>query len=181
MPSVLVKGLVTPQSTSCRVKVVEPTRVNSLPYYNLVISFKPMESVYFERAQEELQGILEIAVAETKSSYRLWTDAYRYRWVILEDPDFADLVTTLHGASQILIEHGFGEQLLAAVFRFDDREGRPFYWVYQFKLGKFTPFAPQGGRRRDEAMEMRMVAVLERELPVERRPEMWYALWDLPL
>ncbi|MCS7246056.1 MAG: hypothetical protein NZ696_00360 [Thermomicrobium sp.] len=143
--------------------------------------FKPMESVYFERAQEELQGILEIAVAETKSSYRLWTDAYRYRWVILEDPDFADLVTTLHGASQILIEHGFGEQLLAAVFRFDDREGRPFYWVYQFKLGKFTPFAPQGGRRRDEAMEMRMVAVLERELPVERRPEMWYALWDLPL
>lgn len=143
--------------------------------------FKPMESVYFERAQEELDGVLQIAVKETNSMYRIWTDSYRYRWVILEDPDFEDLVTTIQGASQILTEHGFGEQLLAAVFRFDDREGRPFYWIYQFKLGKFTPFAPREGRRRDETQELRLVALLERELPVERRPELWYALWDIPV
>ncbi len=143
--------------------------------------FKPIESIYFERAQEELHGVLQIAVKETNSSFRIETDSYRYRWVILEDPDFEDLVTTIQGASQILIEHGFGEQLLAAVFRFDDREGQPFYWIYQFKLGKFTPFAPRERRRRDETQELRLVALLERELPVERRAELWYALWDIPV
>jgi len=143
--------------------------------------FKPMESVYFERASEELDGLLRIAVRETNSRYRLWSDAYGYRWILLEDPDFEDLVATLQAASQILIEHGFGSQLLAAVFRFTDRDGKPFYWIYQFKLGKFTPFAPRGARQRDETQELRLVALLERELPVERRPEHWYALWDLPL
>ncbi len=143
--------------------------------------FKPIESVYFERAREELDGLLQIAVRETESRYRFWTDPYRYLWVIVEDPDFEDLVATLHAASQILIEHGFGSQLLAAVFRFSDRDGEPFYWIYQFKLGKFTPFAPRKGRTRDEAQELRLVALLEREMPVERRPEHWYALWDLPL
>lgn len=143
--------------------------------------FKPIESVYFERAQEELDGVLRIAVRETASRYQWWTDSFRYRWVILEDPDFEDLVATIQGAAQILIEHGFGEQLLAAVFRFDDREGNPFYWIYQFKRGVFTPFAPISGRRRDETRELRMVALLERELPVERNPELWYALWDLPV
>jgi len=143
--------------------------------------FKPVESVYFERANEELDGLLRIAVRETNSRYRLLTDSYRYRWIVLEDPDFEDLVATLQAASQILIEHGFGSQLLAAVFRFTDREGQPFYWIYQFKLGKFTPFAPRTGRRRDETQELRLVALLERELPVERKPELWYALWDIPL
>ncbi|MCX7623117.1 MAG: hypothetical protein RMK01_03000 [Thermomicrobium sp.] len=142
--------------------------------------FKPVESVYFDRANEELEGLLRIAVQETGSRYRLWTDSYRYRWIVLEDPDFEDLVATLLSASQILIEHGFGSQLLAAVFRFTDRDGRPFYWIYQYKLGKFTPFAPREGRRRDQAEELRLVALLERELPVERRTELWYALWERP-
>ncbi|MCX2726146.1 hypothetical protein OO015_01345 [Thermomicrobium sp. 4228-Ro] len=143
--------------------------------------FKPMESVFFERASEELDGLLRVAVRETGSRYRFWTDTYGYRWILLEDPDFEDVVATLQAASQTVIEHGFGSQLLAAVFRFTDQRGLPFYWIYQFKLGSFTPFAPRGGRRRDETEELRLVALLERELPVERRPEHWYGLWELPL
>ncbi|WP_448574639.1 PspA-associated protein PspAB [Thermomicrobium sp.] len=150
------------------------------PYRTAGMVFKPIESVYFERAQEELEGLLRIAVQETQSRFWFSTDSYRYRWIILEDPDFEDLVATIQAASQILTEHGFGEQLLAAVFRFDDQRGQPFFWIYQYKLGAFTPFAPRKGRQRDEALELRLAAVLERELPIERRPELWYALWDIP-
>lgn len=161
--------------------VTMEAQLGLVPQSTAGLVFKPVESVYFERAQDELDGLLRIAVTETQSRYRLWTDPYRYRWVILEDPDFVDLVATVQAASDVLIEHGFGEQLLAAVFRFDDRQGKPFYWIYQFKRAAFTPFAPRGGRKRDQAEELRLVTLLERELPVEKRAEFWYALWDIPL
>lgn len=160
--------------------VTMEAQLGLVPQSTAGLVFKPIESVYFERAQDELDGLLRIAVTETQSRYRLWTDPYRYRWVILEDPDFEDLVATVQAASDVLIEHGFGEQLLAAVFRFDDRQGKPFYWIYQFKRAAFTPFAPLGGRKRDQAEELRLVTLLERELPVEKRAEFWYALWDIP-
>lgn len=76
LPSVLVKGLVTPQSTSCRVKVVDPTRVNSLPYYNLVISFKPMESVVPSDIHPimDMEGKEEVGVLQLGIRHRDWVN-----------------------------------------------------------------------------------------------------------
>ena len=44
--------------------------------------------------------------------------------------------------SQILMEQGFGTQLLAAVYRFKDEN--TVYWIYNFKLGPYYPFMPSG-------------------------------------
>lgn len=143
--------------------------------------FRPVESPYFDRASQELDELLQVSAREADTEYRTLVDRYRYRWVILSDPDFEDLITTVHMLAQTLLEQGFGEQLLAAVFRFTSPDGQPFYWIYQYKRGRFTPFAPRGNQQRDHALELRLANALQRELPVEPELERWYPLWDIPL
>jgi len=83
-----------------------------------------------------------------------------------------------------LSEEGFGEQLLAGVFRLEkEGEGGTLYLIYGYKRGKFYPFMPRpgGAKERDESGEMRVYALLERELPWEKDTSRWYPLWDCPV
>ena len=151
------------------------------------ICFRTVASSYFDQMQRELDDLLRISERTTKTTYRLQEDEYGYLWVLLEDPDFEDLVSTLHLVSQTLEEHGFRDRLLAAVFGFRDEDGdqpggRHVYWVYNYKRGKFYPFVPAGsGQQRDNSREMRLGAVMDRELPVEGDKAQWYALWGIPI
>ncbi len=143
------------------------------------LCFKPIESSRYDSVRAEIEELLLFAAQETNSVFRIETDAYRFTWVILEDPDFEDLVAGIHLASQTLIERGFGPYLLCAVFRFG-REKR-VYWIYHFKQGRFYPFVPLSESTRDGAFEFRLRSLFERELPLEREVERWYPLWGIPL
>lgn len=145
------------------------------------ITFKPVQSSSFDSAEAELKGLLEITAKETKSEFNLVKDSYGYAWVLLIDKSFEDLVATLHMTSQTLRDHGFGDQLLAAVFQFVDSENRLIYWIYNYKRGNFYPFVPGKGKERDNALELRLRALMEKEMPLEPELERWYALWDIPL
>jgi hypothetical protein len=142
--------------------------------------FRPVESPYFDRTSQELDDLLAVTARDAGTRYRDEVDRFRYRWLILSDPDFEDLITTVHMLAQTLHEHGFGEQLLAAVFRFTSPQGQPFYWIYQYKRGRFSPFAPQGDQQRDHALELRLSNALRRELPLEDELERWFPLWGIP-
>ena len=147
------------------------------------IVFRPVESSYFREAEQELDALLKLSGKESKTAVRTETDSFGFRWVILQDPVFEDLVATIHMVSLTLTDKGFGDQLLAAVFRFNqtDAANRAVYWVYNYKRGMFYPFVPQGGaERRDNAAELHFCAVMEGELPVDKAPEHWYALWGAP-
>ncbi|MBI2887296.1 MAG: hypothetical protein HYY02_08810 [Chloroflexi bacterium] len=144
------------------------------------IAFRPAQASRFRELTKELDGLLGIAVKETGSSYTVQQDSYGYIWVVLEDKDMEDLVATVHMVSTTVAEHGYGPLLLAAAFRFEE-EGRPVYWVYNYKRGRFYPFVPLEGRKRDNAEELRLKAVMAAELPTEPQLDQWYALWDLPV
>ena len=143
------------------------------------LCFKPIESARYDDTRTEIDELLQLSSRETKSTYRLITDEYRFTWVILEDPDFEDLVAGVHLVSQTLIERDYGTYLLCAVFRFENT--KPSYWVYNFKQGHFYPFVPSPGKTRDNAVEFRMRSLLDRELPIEKDAGMWYPLWGIPL
>lgn len=146
------------------------------------ICFKPVTSSAYDQAEKEIEDLLHVSVRTTGSSIRTFKDEYGFRWVIVEDPDFEDLVTTIHMVSQTLQEHGFGDQLLAALFHFRYRGEQSVFWVYSYKRGKFYPFVPQGaGSQRDNARELHLRSVMERELPIEPELERWYPLWGVPL
>ncbi|TAJ43265.1 PspA-associated protein PspAB [Methanofollis fontis] len=143
------------------------------------ICFKPIESSRHDAAVSEIEDLLGFASAETGSEYRIETDEYGFIWVVLEDPDFDDLITGVHLVAQTLIEHAFGTYLLCAVYRFEN--SKPVYWIYSFKAGRYYPFVPEGQMKRDNGYEFRLRSLLERELPLEKDVEKWYPLWGLPL
>ena len=95
-------------------------------------------------------------------------------------PQLEDLVGTAHTLAAELTAQGFGEQLLAAIFKFDGGE-HPVYWIYGFKRGSFWPFVPSGKDERDNATELELKAKLEHELPIEPDLTRWLALFDAPL
>ncbi|MEM2925138.1 MAG: hypothetical protein QXJ68_05565 [Methanocellales archaeon] len=147
------------------------------------ICIKPVESARFSEIERELKSLLELAAKTTGTNYKALRDEYNYLWIILEDKDFEDLVTTIHMLSQSLIEGGFQDRILCAVFKFKNQAGRAVYWIYSYKQGKFYPFIPlsEAKKQRDSSMEFKLKAAMEKELPVEAELEKWYPLWNLPL
>ena len=143
------------------------------------IVFRPVKASSFSRANQELQDILELSARDTESRVRQVDDNFGFRWIIIEDEQFEDLVATLHMVSLTLGDQGYADQLLAAVFRFNGAQGA-VYWIYNYKRGAFYPFVPVGNRQRDNATELHLQAVMDRELPIDPALEAWYALWGIP-
>ena len=155
-------------------------RTDIRPSEKAGIVFNPVESAFFENLDSELRDLLRLSGRATGTRCEIKDDSFGTRWVVLDDRDFEDLVTTIHLISETIFDHGFADRILAAVFKFQyDR--RDSYWIYNYKRGAFYPFVLSGERQRDNAAEMRLGAVMEEEkLPVERSLEQWYALWGIP-
>lgn len=140
------------------------------------LCFASVDSTDFQSAVEEVEAILEAGEVETGTRARFVDDSHGYDWVVLEDADFEDLVTSVHFAADTLIERGYGSRLLAALFAFE-RNGQSVYWVYSFRRGAYYPFAPRPGHERDSSIEFKLDSVLDGELGVESDKEYWYPLW----
>jgi hypothetical protein len=147
------------------------------------VCFKPLSAGEFVRAENELQQLLDAVAGESGSKVERHTDDMGFEWLVVRDPDFEDLVTTVHLIAQELQDRGFGPQLLAAVFPFEGKfkEGR-VDWIYGFKRGAFWPFVPTGKEQeRDNAEELELKAKLENELPIEQDLTRWFGLFNAPL
>ncbi len=156
------------------------TSLNLEPDRKAAITFRPVSSGYFEQASEELHQLLELSTRHTGASFHTTTDNYGFDWIILDDSDFEDMVATIHVVSTTLMEHQFGDRLLAALFRFRDRNDRAVYWFYNFRRGQFYPFIPTGKQDRDSAEEMRLANLMGGEMPVDQDLERWYPMWEIP-
>ncbi len=143
------------------------------------VVFRPMQSALFEEAERELTDLLRLGAQETGSEVSQQGDSFGFRWVLVRDDQFEDLVATIHMVSLTLEDKGFRDQLLAAVFRFN-KDGRAVYWLYNYKRGAFYPFVPEPGQRRDNGEELRYAALMEKELPIEKQTDQWYPLWGIP-
>ncbi|HPC90348.1 MAG TPA: hypothetical protein PLN19_07495 [Methanothrix sp.] len=143
------------------------------------VCIRPVDSSRYDAARAEVEELLKLSMKDTGTNYTIQKDEYNYVWAVLADPDFEDLVAGVQMVSQILTEHGFGTQLLAAVFRF--RGEVPLYWIYNFKQGNYYPFVPAGGRERDTSRELRLKAIMSREMPIEKDESRWYPMWGMPL
>ncbi|MFB6074112.1 MAG: hypothetical protein ABEJ89_03785 [Haloarculaceae archaeon] len=152
-----------------------------VPTGDAALCFAGVDSTDFRDAVDEVEAILAAGSEETGTTFRTPTDDHGYRWVVFSDPDFEDLVTSVHFAADTLVEARYGSRLLAAVFAFvpERGDGRPVYWLYSFRRGSFYPFAPAdaGARERDATTEFKLASNLEGELAIEDDREFWYPLW----
>jgi hypothetical protein len=144
------------------------------------IVFQPLATADFDSIVKDTEELLSSAAADTGTKVETADDEFGYRWIVLRDADFEDLVVSLNTVSSALQAGGYGDRLLAAVFAFDDK-GSGVYFIYNFKRGSFYPFVPSGDKKRDNERELRLKAQVERELPIEPELERWFPLWEIPL
>ena len=142
--------------------------------------FQPLGTADFEAVMKETQELLSSAAQDTGTETDTHVDEYEYRWAILRDPDFEDIVVAINTVSSQLESSGYGDRLLAAVFAFEEN-GKPLYWIYNYKRGSFYPFVPTGKQQRDSEREFRLKAQMADELPLEQELGRDLPLWDIPI
>jgi len=150
------------------------------PTGDAALCFGDVDSTDFQAATDEVEAILAAGEEETGTEADFVGDSHGYRWVVLHDDDFDDLVTSIHFAADTLIERRYGSRLLAALFAFrDERTGQSVYWVYSFRRGAYYPFVPdpETDHERDQATEFKLESKLDGELSVEQDKAFWYPLW----
>jgi hypothetical protein len=145
------------------------------------IVFKPLSAGEFTQVDHDVEQLIGSVAAGQGSKLERRTDSFGFEWVIVRDTELEDIVTAVYAVGREFSDRGFGAQLLAAVFRFEDGD-RPAYWIYGYKTGTFWPFVPTGEKQeRDNARELALKAKLEQELPVEQDLSKWFALFDAPI
>jgi hypothetical protein len=146
------------------------------------IVFQPLATADFESIVTDMEEVLRGTGEDTGTAVEKTDDSFGYRWMILSDDDFEDLVVGVNVVSQALQDGGYGERILCAVFAFRDERGQQVYWIYNYKRGTYYPFVPASGdQRRDTERELRLKAQIGHELPVEPELERWFPLWGIPI
>ncbi len=144
------------------------------------IVFQKLATAEFRTIVQETEELLRGAAEDTGTTVDTTDDEHGYRWVILSDSDFEDLVVSLNTVSSQLELGGYGDRLLCAVFAFEE-DGKPIYWIYNYKRGTFYPFVPAGKQKRDSEREFRLKAQMADELPLEQELGRDLPLWDIPI
>ena len=146
------------------------------------IVFQPLATADFSAIVTDMEEVLRGTGEDTGTRVDRTDDSFGYRWMVLGDDDFEDLVVGVNTVSQALQDGGYGERILCAVFAFRDAQDQPVYWIYNYKRGAFYPFVPSGGeQQRDTERELRLKAQIGNDLPVEAELERWFPLWGVPI
>ena len=144
------------------------------------IVFQALETSDFTEILKDMEEVVRATAADTGGQVENQTDSFGYRWMILRDEDFEDLVVGVNAVGTAIQAGGYGDRLLAAVFAFEEK-GKSLYLIYNFKRGAFYPFVPAGEKSRDSERELRLQSQLANEVPWEQDMARWFPLWEIPL
>jgi hypothetical protein len=150
----------------------KPTGVGS-------VCFRSAEGRAFSDIEKDVRELLSMSGEQT---VEVSTDSYGFTWLVCHHDagDPAGLVTDLHAVNSSLEQGGFGPQLLCTIMAFRDSKDRSLGLVYLYKRGTFYPFAPTGGERRDNALELQIRGELGDDLKIESDLSRWFPVWGAP-
>ncbi len=154
-----------------------------------VLVIKTNGGQYFREMEQEVKRFLDALEREDSSAvdlrYDTITDYNGYLWIVLYGKRIEDLLAGLTAVGDLVMERGFSNQILAAVFQFyNERDNnQSSFLVYDYKRNKFYPFVPLSHKRktRNAMEEMRIMETMADEMPFEKDKDLWYPLWNLPL
>jgi PspAB-like protein len=145
--------------------------------------FQPLGTTDFDQIVRDMVEVLQMTGDEAGTTIDARDDSFGYRWMVLSDQDFDDLVVGLNAVNAALRDGGYGDRVLAAVFAFRDAQGRAVKFIYNVKRATYYPFVEQSGsaQARDSEEELRLKARFERDLPMEQDLGRWFPLWGAPI
>lgn len=189
------------QYISTLVKACEKlfARREIVPSRRAGIVYRPADIKFLNELKSQLAPILHEGEGATKTGFDLMDDAHGTRWVVLDDGNFADLVSSVYTVGNAMHANGAKEQRLAAVFQFypganlpasvegrDWKPGSAGYFIYSYTRQAYYPFIPagkddQGKDQRDRPAELGMGALMRKAgIATDRSLENWFALWGIP-
>jgi hypothetical protein len=145
------------------------------------IVFQPLGTSDFQSIVAEMEEVLKGTGDEIGSTVETSDDEFGYRWMIVRDPDLEDLVVGVNAVSDALAVGGYSERVLCAVFAFEDTQGQPIYFIYNYKRGYWYPFVPARDKHRNTERELQIKAQIGAGLPFEPELERWFPLWGIPI
>ncbi len=153
------------------------------PTGKAAIVFQPLATADFQGIVRDMEEVVGGTAADAGTELTSTDDEFGYRWMVLADADFEDLVVGINAVSSAIESGGYGERVLCAVFAFsEEARSRAAYWIYNYKRGSFYPFVPAAGvQARDSESELRLKAQIGGDLPVEAELERWFPLWGAPI
>ena len=150
------------------------------------------EIAFLSNIETELKTVLHVGEAATKTAFNIKDDDRGMRWVVLEDGNFKDLVSSVYTVGNAIGLNSGLDNLLAAVFELyftgelgdrTYRSGLRTYWIYRYDRKAFYPFVPTGDKEgdRDRPTEAQLGHDLRKQgLIVERSLTEWMGLWGIP-
>ncbi len=156
------------------------------PAGKAAIVFQALATSEFESVIKEMEEVVKATGGESGTTVATQDDSYGYRWMILSNTTGAasieDLAVGINAVSGSIETAGHGERLLCAVFAFSDAQGKPIYFIYNYKRGDWYPFVPAPGeQQRSTERELQIKAQIGGELPIEPELERWFPLWGIPI
>ena len=157
------------------------------------VCFKPATGQQFAETASEVEQLLDLG---DDAKIHEESDSYGYRWVVIADDDFSDLINQVHVVNTTLEEHGWGPQLLCSVFGFAPipggaadpsaadgcAEGGRHLPRLPVQAGHVLPVrAATGHGERDSDRERPPKVTLAQDLSMEPDLERWFPLWGLPI
>lgn len=140
------------------------------------------DGIEFSNLIEDTKKFLERSGAESNVAYQVSRDSFGYIWIVLHGQKIEDLVATVNAVGEDVAERGYSSQILAYVFEFKSENGPDMlYLIYNQKQGLFYPFVPLRNQTRNTEVELKVFAVMKDELPMQKKFELWYPMWDMPL
>ena len=144
------------------------------------VCFRATEGRAFSDIEKDVRQLLSMGA--DAAPVEVTGDSYGFTWLVSRhrSGEMESLVTDLHAVNISLAEGGFGPQLLCTLVGFTDPSGRKLGIVYLYKRGTFYPFAPQGGERRDNALELEARGAIGADLKIEADLSRWFPVWGAP-
>ena len=178
-------------STVVRAEAKLRARKEITPSRRSGILFRPDDIPFLERLDLELKAILNDGPGATKTAHRVQDDEHDTRWVILEDGNFADLVSSTYTVGNAMVQNGAAEHRIAAVFEFyraavvsengDWAAGSNGYWIYRYDRQQFYPFVPNEDNDRDRPAELEVSQMMRKAgVTVDKALEEWRPIWGIP-
>jgi hypothetical protein len=170
-------------------RITLDTKIGLVTTGRCALLIKTNSGQYFREMEQEVTRFLDAVEREESSAvdlhYDTIIDYHGYLWIVLYGKKIEDLLVGLTAVGDLVIERGFSNQLLAAVFQFYNEidSNQSSFLVYDYKTNKFYPFVPVNHKRktRNTTEEMKIMETIADEMPFEKDKDLWHPLWNLPL